>query len=149
MKPVNFPEQNYTFGPPPGVSENDCGNLPCYKGIEDETRWPVIISAWAPSPEELAEINRTRQVWLRVYSTGMFPISLSGISPWPKCSTPPLALDDQLQHISELYEDGKDCLHSMSVLADEMQHRDRLYEVLRELRDVAATLTRTAHENRA
>lgn len=83
MKPVDFPEKNFTFGPPPGVSEAEVGNMPCYKGKESDG-WPVIISAWKPTTEELEEINRTGLVWVRNYSTGMHPISISGHTPWPK-----------------------------------------------------------------
>jgi hypothetical protein len=82
MKPETFPQKNFTFGPPQGVSEQECGNLPCYRGKEEGTNWPVIISAWKPSAEELAEINKTGIVWLQIYSNGMPPVSVSGISPW-------------------------------------------------------------------
>lgn len=84
MKPSNFPEQNFTFGPPQGVSEEECGNLPCHKGFEEGSNWPVIISAWKPSAEELEEINKSGTVWLRIYGSGMPPVSLSGHTPWPK-----------------------------------------------------------------
>lgn len=91
MKPVDFPEKNFTFGPPQGVSERDCGNLPCYKGIEEGSNWPVIISAWKPTPEELEEIKRTGTVWLRIYGSGMPPVALSGHTPWPQSTLNPEA----------------------------------------------------------
>lgn len=82
MIPVEFAEKNFTFGRPSGTTEDQCGSLPCYKGTESETGWPVIISAWKMSPEELEEVNKTGVIWLRIYSSGMYPVSLSGHRPW-------------------------------------------------------------------
>jgi hypothetical protein len=84
--PVQFPEQNYVFGRPQGMTQEECGSRPCYRGTEDVTNYPIVISAWLLSPEELEEVKKTGLVWLRVYSPGMYPVSISGQRPWESTS---------------------------------------------------------------
>ena len=43
---------------------------------------------------------------------------------------------DKIERIKELYNEGIECLESLSILEDETKDRDRLYEILRELRDI-------------
>jgi hypothetical protein len=50
-------------------------------------------------------------------------------------------MKDQIKTISDLYEEGKDCLHTLPIgqfHGDEMKAHARAFEVLRELRDIAA-----------
>jgi MoaA/NifB/PqqE/SkfB family radical SAM enzyme len=49
-----------------------------------------------------------------------------------------MAFEAELKKLGDRYEEAKDCLHSMSILTEEMEHRDRLYEIIRELRDACA-----------
>jgi hypothetical protein len=51
--------------------------------------------------------------------------------------------DEALEKIGSLYEEGKDCLNNMAVCMveapqDEIESKDRLFEILRELRDISA-----------
>tara|TARA_R110002096_G_C14661938_1_gene728380 strand:- start:1814 stop:2050 length:237 start_codon:yes stop_codon:yes gene_type:complete len=42
----------------------------------------VTITKWQVSPEELADIQRTGEVWLFIYGAGMTPVALSTIDPF-------------------------------------------------------------------
>jgi hypothetical protein len=54
--------------------------------------------------------------------------------------------DDQLKRIGDLYEEGKDCLHSLSILEEERDDYSRVFEIVRELRDIAAVSLKANHE---
>lgn len=70
--PADFPEKNTTFrSDTPGV-----GDLPVYRGDDG-----VVISKWAVSDAELAEIIRTRSVWLLV-AGAVYPTMVAGVSPF-------------------------------------------------------------------
>lgn len=47
--------------------------------------------------------------------------------------------EDQLTQIGDLYEEGKDRLNSIHVLNEDRPHWSRCYDIIRELRDIAAT----------
>lgn len=46
--------------------------------------------------------------------------------------------DRSLKQLGDLYEEGKDCLHSLSILNEEREHYNRVFDIIRELRDIAA-----------
>lgn len=46
--------------------------------------------------------------------------------------------DDNLKRIGDLYEEGKDCLNGLSILEEERPTWSRCYEIIREMRDIAA-----------
>lgn len=73
MKPIHFPESNFEFQKPANMPEDQCGNLPVFKGKTDEG-YPVIISCFELSPEEIAEVQKTGKIWLHVCSHGMPPV---------------------------------------------------------------------------
>lgn len=50
--------------------------------------------------------------------------------------------DAKLDKLGELYEEGKDCLHQ---IYQPGTHHSRLYEILREMRDLAALQMQTIH----
>lgn len=54
---------------------------------------------------------------------------------------------EALSKLSELYEQGKSCLHNIPrpVRFDEAQSYDRLYNVLKDMRDLAATTMQKLH----
>jgi hypothetical protein len=56
--------------------------------------------------------------------------------------------DDKLKRIGDLYEEGKDCLANIMPMTDrdEVRHHSRVYEILRELRDIAAINLKSNHE---
>lgn len=54
--------------------------------------------------------------------------------------------DRQLKRIGDLYEEGKDCLNSLQILEDDRTEWSRVYEIIRELRDIAAVSLKGHHE---
>lgn len=66
---VNFKGSNKTYGPPPGVPEDQCASLHVF------TNGKCIVSCHQLTPEELEEINRTGKVWQSVWSgQTLFPV---------------------------------------------------------------------------
>jgi hypothetical protein len=53
--------------------------------------------------------------------------------------------DDSLTELGNLYEEGKDCLHSLSILEDEKKDYWRLFEILKEMRDLSAINMQKLH----
>jgi hypothetical protein len=84
MKPVDFPEKNFTYTKPAGWTDEQCGDLPVWKGdVPLDTAGnttPAIISRWEKelTDAEIDEIVRTRRmgVWVNICSNGMPPISI-------------------------------------------------------------------------
>lgn len=72
MNPTNFKEQNFVFTKPEGWTDDQCGDLPVWKGNTPDG--PIIISCWKLSPEELATIQATGVVWLHIIGGGMPPV---------------------------------------------------------------------------
>lgn len=55
--------------------------------------------------------------------------------------------DKNLERIGELYEGGKDLLNGMMIhYPEDLKARDRLFQVLREMRDIAAVSLKANHE---
>ncbi len=81
MIPTAFDEENALLQPPPQLTVDQCEPLSICLAHNDEGQ-PVIISAFKPTVEELAEIQRTGRVWLMVYGWQMPPVKLSGYSPF-------------------------------------------------------------------
>jgi len=55
--------------------------------------------------------------------------------------------DKNLNRIGELYEHGKDLLHGLLLLEpSDQKSRSEIYEVLREMRDLAAVNLKRNHE---
>ena len=44
--------------------------------------------------------------------------------------------DASLKTLGDLYEEGKYCLHSLSILEDEKEDYWRLFDILKEMRDL-------------
>lgn len=66
--PADFTGANFTYGPPPGREET-VGSLRVFKNGR------CIVSAWDLTDDELAEIVRTRRVFLSVFSGDvLFPV---------------------------------------------------------------------------
>lgn len=76
----DFPESNFTFNKPANMTDDQCGPLKVHKGIDGEN-FPIIISKWKLTDEELEQIKTTGVVYLTIYGSGMPPVSLSVQSP--------------------------------------------------------------------
>lgn len=83
MESSAFDEETGVLDPPPGVSNEDCASLSVWQGeLSDGVRG--VISCWKPSPEEMAEIQRTGRVWLLIWGRTMPPAYVSGTYPFVK-----------------------------------------------------------------
>lgn len=82
MQATNFKESNQVIGPPKGVSEDDVQSINAWAGPMPPENWPVMITCWKPSKEELQEVIDTGRVWLHVYGHVMPPVSVSGHHPF-------------------------------------------------------------------
>lgn len=66
---VEFAGANRRYGPPAGVSEEQCKTLHVF------TNGACLVSCWEFTDEEIAEIVRTRRAFLSVWSGGtLFPV---------------------------------------------------------------------------
>lgn len=67
MIPVNFPQANIKFCPPIDLDESQCFTIHGFRsqvqgGSVDGAA--LCVTAWTPSPEELAVINEGRPIFL-------------------------------------------------------------------------------------
>ena len=86
MIPTHFKEENFTFTKPESMDDNECGPLPVHKG-EDTDGYPVIISSWQLTPEEMEEIKTTGKVWLVITGTRMPPVNIRVATPFKYIET--------------------------------------------------------------
>jgi hypothetical protein len=86
MLPASFPQQNFVYQKPEGWTDEQCMDLPVWKGQgeidEQGATTPTIISCWKLSKEDLEEIQRTGVVWLSISGTGMPPVSVFTENPF-------------------------------------------------------------------
>jgi hypothetical protein len=67
MQPVQFPEANTRFGPPPDLAESQCRTIYAHVtkangGSCDGAT--VVVVAWKPTIEELAKLNSGGLIYL-------------------------------------------------------------------------------------
>lgn len=66
--PHDFKGSNRHYGPPPGLDEM-VGHLHVFMNGQ------VVVSAWKPTPEELAKLNAGESIFVSVMSgSNVFPI---------------------------------------------------------------------------
>lgn len=82
MEPASFDEANIALSPPKGVKEDEVSSLSVWRGKIGD--WDGYVSCWKVTEEELEEIRKTGRVWLLVYSNGMPPVCVTGLSPFRK-----------------------------------------------------------------
>jgi len=81
MIPVDFPNRNFVYTKPANMTDEQCSDLPVFKG-ESSDGFPVIISCWRFSKEDMEEIQRTGCIYLSITGHGMPPVSLFTESPF-------------------------------------------------------------------
>jgi len=81
MLPTTFDESNFTFTKPVDMTDEECSSLPVWKG-KDQGGFPIIISAWKPSLEDLNAINEGKPIYLCITGNGMPPVSLFTENPF-------------------------------------------------------------------
>jgi hypothetical protein len=78
-----FSESNDVIDKPRDMSREECQALEILRtSVRTEAGlFPVIISCWKITPQELEEIKRTGRIWLYVYGHGMPPVAIEGTKP--------------------------------------------------------------------
>lgn len=78
---ASFDESNAVLGAPPDMTVDECDALAVLltKTPED---FPLVISCWKLTAEELAEVNRTGRVWLGILGQTMPPAWIAGVKPF-------------------------------------------------------------------
>ena len=76
MNPVEFPEANAHYGPPPGMDENQVRTITAYhadvaSGSCDGAG--LVVTAWKPTPEEAAVIAEGGPIYLSFLAGGLPP----------------------------------------------------------------------------
>lgn len=80
MNPVNFLDSNTTYNPPDDYEGDAIEAIFAYKGQADGgplDGYPVIVTAWKPSEEELAQLVAGGVVYMSQLSCGLHPHFLS------------------------------------------------------------------------
>lgn len=88
MIPVDFPERNFVFTKPKGWTDEQCSDLPVWRGQvpidEVGNTAETIISCWQPSKEDIEAIVAGKPIFLYVTGSGQPPVSLSTDCPFVK-----------------------------------------------------------------
>lgn len=80
--PIAFDQENCLMHPPNGMTSEEIGILSaCLTKITDKD-WPVVITCWKLTKDELEEINKTGRVWLTVLGARMQPVEITVKSPF-------------------------------------------------------------------
>ena len=82
MIPARIAGCTRALGAPPGWTPETSGEC-CGLPIRDEVSgdMPCMISAWEPTPAELAALNAGGKVYLRVVGTGHPPVMVYALGP--------------------------------------------------------------------
>jgi len=81
MQPIDFPEVNFVFNKPEGFTDEQCSSLPAYRQNEPG-QFPLIVSCWKLSSEELAKVQETGVVWLTTVGISIPPVAIEVKSPF-------------------------------------------------------------------
>lgn len=81
MIPTSFDESNHVLDKPQDMDRADCDALSVWVGSTPQG-FPVVISCWKLTKEDLEEIQRTGRVWLWVYGVTMPPVALGTAKPF-------------------------------------------------------------------
>lgn len=81
MEPVAFDEENTVLNKPTSMTADECEALSVCC-CQSESGWPVVITCWKLTKEELEEVNRTGRVYLVVVGDTMPPVKLHGTKPF-------------------------------------------------------------------
>lgn len=75
--PCEFPEQTTVVEMPPATRGDPPRKVPVLEGTTP-SGWPLLVSCWELSNEEVEEIVRTRRVWLGFVGVDMAPAFIDG-----------------------------------------------------------------------
>lgn len=80
-EPIQFPQVNHELKKPETMTDEQCSSLPIC-ATNDQDGFPLLISRWKLTPEELEEINRTGSVYLGVVSGSHPPVWITPLNPF-------------------------------------------------------------------
>ncbi len=93
MVATAFDEENTVLGPPPGMTPDQCETISAYQGVASNG-FPVFVTCWKVTQEDMEAIRRTGRVWLTILAVQMPPVMLSGASPFqPPAAEPEVPAD--------------------------------------------------------
>lgn len=81
MDPTNFDQSNMIFGPPDGMTEDQCRSLFAFQGSMSGGT-PVVITCWKPTKDDLECINRGGRVWLYIMGDTQPPVIITTENPF-------------------------------------------------------------------
>lgn len=76
---------------PPSMTDEECSGLPIYQGtiekpgqppqfalayVQKDPPYPMTVSYWKPSKEDLEAMNAGRGIWVQFLSHTVFPMSV-------------------------------------------------------------------------
>lgn len=65
MNAIRFEAANGHLGPPKGMTDADCATIHVYR-TNTPDGWPLCVSGWRPTPEELVKLNLGEPLFLGV-----------------------------------------------------------------------------------
>lgn len=77
MEAASFPGENCLLSKPDCMDVDECDMISVQLG-RLESGYPVILSCWKVTAEEIEAMKRTGRVWLMVLGTQMPPVMLIG-----------------------------------------------------------------------
>lgn len=81
MLPTTFQGSNFVFTKPKSMSDEECSDLPVFRGKDTEGT-PVIISCWKFSKEDLETIQKTGVIYLQTIGEVTPPVALYTENPF-------------------------------------------------------------------
>lgn len=70
MTPINFPEANCRFGPPPDLDESQCRTIFAFRGPVATGSCEgaeMVVTAWKPDANDLVRLNAGEPLFLTVF----------------------------------------------------------------------------------
>jgi hypothetical protein len=67
MSPIDFPESNTRFGPPPDLADSQCQTIHAFIGQVNRGSLDgaaLVVTAWKPTPEEIEAISKGAPIYL-------------------------------------------------------------------------------------
>lgn len=84
--PVDFPERNFIYTKPEGMTAEQCSDLPVWRGptkLEaDGSHVNIIVSKWKLNKEDLEEVQKTGCIYLSITTLQQPPVSLFTENPF-------------------------------------------------------------------
>jgi hypothetical protein len=81
MIPTTFKESNFVYTKPADLKDEECLDLPVFRGNTTDG-YPVNVSCWKLTVEDLAEVQKNGVIYLQIYGNGHPMVSLSAESPF-------------------------------------------------------------------